>query len=83
MFVHFRKKRANIPNTKDNQRELEPAGRPVLVDTMTTIFYIDDMNSVFLVKEVENFYTLSINGKDVITNDTLSGKQGSLKSEYP
>ena len=45
------------------------------------------MNSVFLVKEVENFYTLSINGfvngKDVITNDTLSGKQGSLKSEYP
>ena len=57
--------------------------RPVLVDTMTTIFNIDDMNSVFLVKEVENFYTLSINGKDVITNDTLSGKQGSLKSEYP
>ena len=35
-------------------------GCPVLVDTMTTIFNIDDMNSVFLVKEVENFYTLSI-----------------------
>ena len=56
------------------------------MDTMTTIFNIDDMNSVFLVKEVENFYTLTIgfvNSKDVITNDTLSGKQGSLKSVYP
>lgn len=70
MFVHFRKKCANIPNTKDNQRELEPAVRPVLVDTMATIFYIDDMNSVFLVKEVENFYALFainafVNGKGV------------------
>ncbi len=32
--------------------------RPVLVDTMTTIFNIDDMNSVFLVKGVKNFYIL-------------------------
>ena len=44
--------------------------RPVLVDTMTTIFNIDDMNSVFLVKEVENFYALFainafVNGKGV------------------
>ena len=45
-------------------------GCPVLVDTMTTIFNIDDMNSVFLVKEVENFYALFainafVNGKGV------------------
>ena len=40
------------------------------MDTMTTIFNIDDMNSVFLVKEVENFYALFainafVNGKGV------------------
>lgn len=68
------------------------------------IFNIDDMNSVFFVKEVENFYGLSpltvllterarrhctslimfvVNKWDAHTVDSLSGKQGSLKSVYP
>ena len=45
-------------------------GCPVLVDTVAMILNVDDMNSVFLVKEVENFYTLFainafVNGKGV------------------
>ena len=90
MFVHFRKNRANIPNLKNNQgdresrprftqTELEPAGCPVLVDTVTIILNIDDMNSIFLVKEVENFYAIFainafVNGKGVQSLHTLDNK---------
>lgn len=66
---------------------------------MTPIFNVDEWNNVFLVKGVENFYILFavnafVNGKgvpslhildnkDVISNDTLSEKQGSSYCEYP